>query len=157
LVNEPKDLWAYTTVNKTNNTVNLELAGADVYNITVNNKLYTVGGNTTLPLDNGVNKIAISTDKLCQGIIEKLIDLADNIVLYPNPVHDVLNVNLGSRTATNASISITGINGGRVLYSKEIANPYGVLQVNIADFQLGVYLLRLKLDNKENVYKIIKQ
>jgi|GEM_PF-2041358 len=157
LVNEPKDLWAYTTVNKTNNTVSLELAGADVYNITVNNKLYTVGGNTTLPLDNGVNKIAISTDKLCQGIIEKLIDLADNIILYPNPVHDVLNVNLGNRTATNASISITGINGGRVLYSKEIANPYGILQVNIADFQLGVYLLRLKLDNKENVYKIIKQ
>jgi hypothetical protein len=156
-VKEPKDLSAYATVNKPNKTVDLALDGADFYNITVNSKLYTATGNVTLPLDNGLNKIAISSDKICQGVIEKLIDLTDNIILYPNPVRDVLNINLGNNVAANATMSITGVNGGRVLYSKEVANPYGVLQVNMANFPFGVYVLRLKLDDKENIYKIIKQ
>lgn len=156
-VKEPKDLSAYATVNKVNNTVNIELDGADVYNITINNKLYTVAGNTTLPLDEGVNKMKISTDKPCQGIIEKLIDLTDFIIPYPNPVQDILNINLGKHTAANAVINITRADGGKILYSKQVVNAYGVLQVNMAGFQQGVYLLRLTLDDKENVYKIIKQ
>jgi len=157
LVTEPKDLSVYTVVNKAAGTINLALEGADFYNITVNNKLYTASGSITLPLNNGFNKISVSTDKLCQGVVEKVIDLSDNIIPYPNPVRDVLSINLGNNVVASAFITITSVNGGRVLYSREVANPYDVLQVDMTGFRYGVYLVRLKLDTKESVYKITKQ
>jgi photosystem II stability/assembly factor-like uncharacterized protein len=157
VITEPKDLSVYTIANKPSNTVELMLDGADFYHISINGKLYTSTGSVTLPLNKGMNKIAISTDKLCQGTVEKVIDLSDKIIPYPNPVRDVLNINLGNTLVANASITITSVNGGRVLYRKEVANSYGVLQVNMAEFQYGVYLVRLKLDNNESVYKITKQ
>jgi photosystem II stability/assembly factor-like uncharacterized protein len=156
-ISEPKDLSVYAIVNKTTNMVELNLDGSDLYNISVNGKIYTADNSVTLPLEQGYNKITISTDKPCQGIIEKVFDIANNVVPYPNPVVDVLNINLGNNAAPNAIISITNINGGRILYTKEIANPYGVLQVNMGGFQYGIYLVKLKLGNKESVYKITKR
>ena len=155
---EPKDLSVYANIDKPGNVVELVLNGGDTYNIKLNDKVYnTTAGVITLPLAHGINKLSIGTDKLCQGVVEKLIDLSDAIIPYPNPVRNVLNINLGNTVVNSAAIFISSINGGRLLYKKEFINPYGLLQVDLTDFNYGVYLVRLILDNKESIYKITKQ
>jgi len=154
---EPKDLLLYTAVNTQSHSIELQFDGGDVYNIALNGKTYTTTQPTlTLPLAAGTNKITVSTDKPCQGTIEKLVNDASAITPYPNPFTDVLNLNLGDKPVSKATINISNANGGRVLYSQQYVNQYGVVQLNLASLDRGVYLLVLELDGNRTVYKITK-
>nr|WP_294949604.1 IPT/TIG domain-containing protein [uncultured Mucilaginibacter sp.] len=155
VVFEPKDLSVYSTVDE--KYVNLVLDGGLLYTIKVNDKEYTTTQSSiSLPLVAGTNRVVITTDKLCQGIIEKLINYTDNLKPYPNPFINSLSINLGNKIVDNAVIEIKDITTGRLLYKTRYSNKSGVVNLNLGELKSGVYILNVRLDGKENVYKIFK-
>ncbi|WP_214071205.1 MBG domain-containing protein [Mucilaginibacter sp. dw_454] len=157
-VTEPKDLSVYSVVNKSSNTINLQLDGGSSFNINLNDKIYTTDKNEiSLPLVAGINKLVITTDKLCQGVIEKNIDMTGITAPYPNPFTDILNVNVGSGLVSNLKVDVVNVINGKSVYTDLLTNKSGVLQFDLSGIAGGVYYFNLNLDNRKLGYKIIKK
>ncbi|AYL95430.1 IPT/TIG domain-containing protein [Mucilaginibacter celer] len=157
VITEPKDLSVYTTVNKLNKVVNITLDGGAAYNIRLNGVNYqTTQSSITLPLNTGSNSLSVSTDKLCQGVIDQVINVA-GIIPYPNPFQNTINVNIGQNVAAKATIRIYEINSGALKLTKDYFNQSGVLSIDVSSLGRGIYSLNLTIDGINSVYKIIKQ
>lgn len=158
VVTEPKDLSLYAVVNDGANTVNLLLDGGAQYNINLNGALYTTSDNTiTLPLTEGNNLLTVSTDKLCQGTIRRIINISGKINPYPVPFQNTLNLNLGNTPVSNVTVEIHNATDGKLVYSKQYSNQSGVIQLDVSALNNGVYALHLSMDNAEKIFKIIKK
>jgi|GEM_PF-735790 len=158
VISEPKDLSIYSTVNDADKTISLSLNGASQYNIQLNNSTYTTTDNSiTLPLTAGNNNLVVTTDKLCQGTVQKLINVSGMITPYPIPFQDVLNLNIGNKNVETVLVEIHSLEDGRLVYSKTYNNQSGVLQLDVSKFKIGPYALHLSLNNSQTIYKISKQ
>jgi len=70
---------------------------------------------------------------------------SESMFVYPNPVHDILNVN-GSK---NADITITNIDGRVVRSAKNVSS------VNVSDLSNGMYIVTLKEGNNVSTQKVL--
>jgi hypothetical protein len=157
-VTEPKDLSVYSVVNKATNSVSLNLDGGSLYYISLNNAVYTTSQSSiTLPLAVGNNQLQVTTDKLCQGTVDKLIIASDKIIPYPDPFENVLNVNLGNATVGNVQINIYSVLDGRQVYNSHYTNQSGVIQLDLSSLSGGMYFFKISLDGTESTYKILKK
>ena len=78
----------------------------------------------------------------------------ENISIYPNPINNLLNVNVGSNSGLNYSIfNITG----QIIFKGKFTSSNN--RVDFSDLSKGVYFLQLidKQLNKQNTYKLIKK
>ncbi len=158
VITEPKDLSVYSTINGSANTVDLALSGGDQYNINLNGVLYTTTNSTiTLPLKNGNNDLMVATDKLCQGTVQKNLNISGKLVPYPDPFQGTLNLNLGNYISKNVSVEIHAVSNAKLVYSKQYTNESGVLQLDLSNLDSGVYALKLTMDNVEQTFKILKK
>ncbi len=158
VISQPQDLSVFSTVNKRTSSLNLALNGSDKYAIELNGISYnTSESSITLPLQKGNNKLVVATDKPCQGVIEKIIGITDNLSPYPNPFQDILNVNLGDVAVASCTVKIYNIADGRLLYQQKLGNCSGVIQLELTLLKSGIYSLNMTMDNRESVYKIIKK
>jgi hypothetical protein len=105
----------------------------------------------------GVNKLVVTTDKLCQGLIEKGIDMSGITAPYPNPFTGILNVNIGNSLVSNLKVDVINVINGKSVYTDQLTNKSGVLQFDLSAIAGGVYYFNLNLDNKKLGYKIIKK
>jgi streptogramin lyase len=157
VITEPKDLSVFSTINRTLNTVNLQLSGASLYNVDVNGTLYTTAQNQlTVPLANGSNKILVTTDKLCQGMVEKNIMINDYMP-YPNPFTDVLSMNIGNGITKQVQVSIYNVVSGKQVYTGTYTNQSGIVQMDLKGLAAGLYYLNLNLDNTISSFKVLKK
>ncbi len=158
VITEPADLSVYSTVNNTLNTVSLQLNGSNSYNVNLNNVVYTTtDSQITLPLITGANKLSVTTDKLCQGIFEKIINLDGRMIPYPNPFQSALNVNTGSGNISKLSVTIYNVVDGKTVYTNQYINQAGNLQMDLSALPSGVYSLNLIMDGKGRSFKILKK
>lgn len=157
-VTEPKDLSVYSTVDQKLNNLNLQLDGGTSFRIVLNSMTYnTTEKQISLPLAAGYNKLSITTDNLCQGVVEKVIVVADKIIPFPNPFQNVLNVNIGNQTVNNIGVNIVNTMSGKTMLNSKYTNQSGVMQFDMSGFPNGVYYLNLNLDNNKSGYKIVKK
>lgn len=158
VVTEPKDLSVYSTIDKSSNALTIQLDGGSAYNINLNDAVYTTTkSEITLPLKAGINKLVITTDKLCQGVIEKTIDMSGITMPYPNPFTGVLNVNIGSSVVKDVKVNVVNVLSGKSVHTDQLSNRSGVLQFDLSGIADGIYYFNLKLDNTKLGYKIIKK
>ncbi len=75
----------------------------------------------------------------------------ENLTIYPNPVIDVVYVQLQEQA--NADLSIFDIQGRKLLHDKVQSNS----KVDLSHFEQGVYFYQLKLNNKTFNGKLIKK
>jgi hypothetical protein len=156
VITEPKDLSVYTATIK-NDQIVLSLNGASIYNVSLNGKSYTTSeSEITLSLSPGVNAISISTDKACQGVVEKSITYTENARVYPNPFSNTLNLDLGNNKVKKAIISIFTLDGKQIFTSNHY-NAEGVVQLDLSSLNSGLYMLKLSADNLETIFKIVKK
>jgi ELWxxDGT repeat protein len=155
-VTQPKILSAYAVVNQNSRTVTIDLSGADTYYIKLNGKIHqTNASQVHLTLNNGPNQLEIYTDKQCQGVIHKVVDM-NNITVYPVPFTDVLNIDLGGSSVQKVRVVI--INAfGNVVYNKDVVNNDSKLQIDVSNFMIGAYVLKLTLGSASAVFKVSKQ
>ena len=98
LIEQPKPLSAFIGINESSLTTNIELEGANSYHIEVNGTEHDVRGNNfTAALRTGINNIKVSTDKNCQGLVEKQVFLSEEIQYYPNPTIKDVNVHVSGK------------------------------------------------------------
>lgn len=158
IITEPKDLSVYSSINDADQTLTLTMDGGTQYNIKLNGSSYSTTESTiTLPLSQGDNKLAVTTDRLCQGLIEKLINFSNKIVPYPVPFETTLNLNLGAAKIANVYVIIYDVANGKQVFSKSYTNQSGVLQLDVSQLKSGVYGLHLTMDSTERVFKILKK
>jgi hypothetical protein len=156
VVTEPKDLAVYVANINPNNQVTLNLSGSSFYTINLNGTNYTTTQNElTLQLSKGKNTLLISTEKDCQGIVEKDIVIEENIP-YPNPFSDKISVNLGADIIKSVNIKLTDIFGNPI-YSAKYARKNGILTIDVSNLKTGIYLFNFATDTLTKVFKILKQ
>jgi hypothetical protein len=158
VVVEPKDITLYSTVSPDNKNITLALSGSDVYHIQLNGTLRTTkDSSVTLPLAAGRNDLVITTDKPCQGVINKTITATDIIIPYPDPFESVLYLSLGKQTVVKAVIEVYSSMGVQV-YRGQFNNPDSTIRLDLSALQMpGAYSLKLTTDGTTRVLKIIKK
>ncbi len=77
---------------------------------------------------------------------------AVKVAVFPNPVRDILNINL--LESITAKVSISDINGRTV---KNININEANASINVSDLSSGVYMLNITTDKGTSTKKIIKQ
>lgn len=77
----------------------------------------------------------------------------DAITIFPNPVDNVLNISL-DKSISNTSIDIFNMQGQK-LYTNKTTNK--ILTVNTSKFDVGLYILSIKTDDKSLIKKFIKK
>jgi pyrimidine deaminase RibD-like protein len=155
-VKEPKDLAVYSSLKNDESLLVLKLEGSDFYKIELNGQLTTTTQQEiTLPLIKGSNVVKISSDKTCQGVIEKVFLTTGGIVLYPNPVKDILNISTARIDSNPSKIDIHAVDGRLVHSSQQLAGD-GRISLDLSSLSKGVYVLTLSIGNTKTVHKIIK-
>lgn len=155
-ITEPKDLEVYTSIVK-NKKITLTLGGAQTYYITHNNSSYKANNaEITLKLEQGNNKITITTDQLCQGKFEKDIMLVDDYIVYPNPFEDKISLNLGEKNIPLLSLNIFTTDG-KLVFESSYTNVQDIVQFDLSFLEKGLYILRLSDNKSDKIYKILKR
>lgn len=155
-ITEPKDLSVYSTVNKDNQSLTLSLSGGELYYIDINGKKYqTSGQQFDIKLEKGINDLKITTDKTCQGLYQKRI-IIDGINIFPNPVKDILNIDLGGENSPEVKVELNNL-AGQLIMSKTFMNNENLLVMEMNTVPTGIYLMRVTTKKSKAIFKIIKQ
>jgi len=158
VVTEPATLYVFSTINTQTNTVDLALSGGAQYNIMLNGTAYTTSANTiSLPLAAGINNLSVTTDRLCQGTVLRTINNSGNIIPYPDPFQNTINLNLGFTNVSVVAVEIHSAADGSLAYYKVYTNQSGVLPLDVSNLKSGIYALKLTTDGYENIFKIMKK
>ncbi|MFZ4797583.1 MAG: M6 family metalloprotease domain-containing protein [Bacteroidia bacterium] len=85
--------------------------------------------------------------------------MANNIVVYPNPFGNELNISFESKANQQAVLTITNVLGQQV-FSNKMNTKAGVnlFSLNNANSLegIGIYIVKLTIDNQTYIYKIMK-
>lgn len=81
----------------------------------------------------------------------KDVALTDNIRIYPNPCTDKLNI--GLTELKDVTIRITDISG-LLIYQDKVNSP--ALQVSLAGYPRGLYLVEVIQSDNSSTYKVVK-
>jgi len=153
VVTAPKDLSVYSVINEDTKSINLQMSGGEVYSVNLNGTVYkTSQGSLSLPLKYGSNEIQVSTDKACQGIYNKAFSLTGPSV-YPNPFVQILNVFVPGKSGL---VEIRNLNG-KLVYSQTIGVQNQRLNIDLGHIASGMYVVKIKSEDSESFYKVIKK
>ena len=89
------------------------------------------------------------------GLQEDLSVQSKMLKVYPNPVGDILNINLTGKSETEGTLSILNFEG-KTLVTRKVSNE-GVLSLDISHLPTGIYLCRYSNATEIKTVKIIKQ
>ena len=157
IIAEPKDLSVQSKLSENSKEINLNLSGSTNYQIDLNGFSFSTSkSNISLPLENGINKIAIKGDFDCQGIFTEDFVIGSEITVYPNPSSNIFYVDLGIDNSATATVEIYSTLGNLV-YTKNHSIQNGKAILNTSSLQSGMYLLAVQTKNNSKKIKIIKQ
>ncbi len=89
------------------------------------------------------------------GILTKANSM--DMVVYPNPVTDVLNVSFNTAKAMNANLSLTDINGKQLVTENFVTKSgNNKIILNTSSLSKGIYLVNIKLPEGTVVERFIK-
>ncbi|WP_282118141.1 PQQ-dependent sugar dehydrogenase [Maribacter aquivivus] len=157
IITEPLPLSVLLDFDALTNSVNLKMSGADEYTVQVNGKSFqTKKEQINLPLLDETNTISISTNQLCQGKYEETIHLGTAPIIYPNPVGNSVSIDLKTLTIDKIEIAIF-TEAGVLVHSDNYKVEQAIIKINTSSLSPGIYFLRLKNDNFNKSFKLLKQ
>lgn len=78
-----------------------------------------------------------------------------NIKIYPNPTHGFLKVSIsGLKSTDKCSMCLYTIQGTQIITDN--VNKDG-FEINISNQPIGIYLLRITINNNSTIWKIVKK
>lgn len=125
-----------TTINANKASVEIN-EGTPPFNIKLNGKtvLQTSINNFEIAVIPG-DFLEVTTNIKCEGLLTKKIALQEDILVYPNPVNEILNV----RAFENSTIHLYNSLGALV---KRIDRSSTLNSINISNLTTGVYYLKI--------------
>ena len=157
VVIEPDELIVNADRVANSSSLNITLDGGEVYYITLNDETFMTDESAIeLSLSAGTNTLSIKTNKECQGVYEKTIVIGSEPVLYPNPVQDMLFINIGLTNLTRIPVEIYDLTG-KLIVSKTYSPTSNTLSIDVSNIESGFFVLKITTSEKTHNYKIIKQ
>jgi hypothetical protein len=158
LIEEPEKISAYIDINVDERTSSFELNGSNHYNIDINGTVYNVKEDRfTASLPTGLSIIKVYTDLECQGIIEKEVFISEEIMYYPNPTIDDVNVHI-SGMDKKVMINIFSEKGDLV-YRKEqqVQDLSRLTEIDLSLQSTGTYIVVMEGKTVRKTFKIVKK
>jgi hypothetical protein len=92
------------------------------------------------------------------GMKESIKESLTNVVVYPNPAKDNINLSFVNENADNASYQIVNVIG-QTIRTQSIPSVKGetLYNVNLNGIESGIYFVKLSVGNKSSVTKITVQ
>ena len=128
------------------------------------NKLTFASGNLTVNKKDGssadfalTNVLNLNFSEITTAIVDLKGDEQSNMLLYPNPVVNNLQIRYESSTEENVSLQIIDIQG-KIVYLQSQNSQTGTNYLNIPfeTYPNGMYLCRLQHGNNIEIKKFIK-
>jgi hypothetical protein len=78
------------------------------------------------------------------------------MIAYPNPAHDVLNVEFTSESDETAIVKMIDA-AGRLIYTESFNATSGANRksIQVADFAKGIYLIQVEMNNQIEKLRVI--
>jgi hypothetical protein len=86
------------------------------------------------------------------GIID--VSMVDRLLIYPNPTHATITIELPTQPSKNTTLTISNTNGQQLI-SQPITEPQ--TEIDISYLPVGIYIVKVWNDREVMVQKIIKQ
>ncbi|TNF29730.1 MAG: PKD domain-containing protein [Bacteroidetes bacterium] len=101
-----------------------------------------------------IDDVTISGSPLGMEDLEQMIDL--NVA--PNPTTDMTTVTMTLPESARVNIEVMDVLGrdARTIFGSEMANGTHRFDINLSDYAVGVYYLRVMVDNDMVIKKIVK-
>lgn len=131
----------YTSVNLTK----VSLTSTTIASYTVTLKVRNASGLSTTTQTIGAG--------ICTGLSEGSV-LANNLMVFPNPAHEQLNVLLPGSVDTY-KVKLTNILGSVVYEEKALKNSGELTVINLTNKPKGVYFLTVESNNEKVTKKIV--
>jgi len=107
---------------------------------------------------NGIMQNEDSENRIFDETNSQISNLTTQISIYPNPANNLLNIEYNGFENTNANnIKIYDITGKEVSNYSVTNNNNTTSQLNISNFESGVYIISIQTQNKIIREKFIKQ
>lgn len=100
--------------------------------------------------------VAVSTNTGSTVGVKEVQGTLNNLSLFPNPVNDVLQINLSLSKAQSITIEMVDVSG-RVLYTRAKNAAVGDVneKVDVRNFPKGTYLIKINGENVSETKKIV--
>ncbi len=96
--------------------------------------------------------------KRVEGVsVQDLNTPLTGINVYPNPATDVLNISIENEALNTVNVSIFSITGSQVYQLNRNVSGVNNLEISVADWQSGVYFVRIENGGKTAIQKLIVQ
>jgi len=130
--------------------------GTAPYNIYVNEKsIFTTSSNSFSVDVNHGDILEIKSSVECEGVLSKQIDFISEIIAYPNPSNGIFQITIPI-AENEVKIELFNMQS-QLISSKSYPIKSGKVQLDIEDKPTGLYIVKVYLDTKSAVFKVIKQ
>lgn len=120
---------------------------------TVNEFYINQTGTYTVEAQSKINTCKKTSDPLVVSILA-LEDVSNDLLVYPNPMQNHLQIRLPKQMQGNNVVVITDLSG-KVLY-RQIHQENNQIDLSVSKFPKGMYLLEIKNEQHKAVRKLVK-
>ncbi len=117
-------------------------------------RAYNAGGcfSTSLP----TTIVVVAAREISNNVTEEISAPSLELSAYPNPVHDLLNIDFNSEVQKSYTLSLLDIQG-RVVYTRAFESEVGSnhIELNVSEYQKGIYFGYLTSDSEKRSLKVI--
>ena len=156
-INAPEELNVQASYNPITSIVDLNLSGSETYTITINDIVHTISGKQSvqLPLTKKINRVRVSTSKICQGFFEEWINLEQQATVFPNPVTSEAQLVLPKKARVDLNL-VSG--SGEILWSlNQVLESSTPILIPMKNLTRGWYLLQIDYGTRLETHKILKE
>lgn len=118
---------------------------------------YTIRVTHKGTLINGKQMFSLIVYGIEKGNVSVKKETFDNLLVYPNPATNVLNISADLMSIADATVELYDITGKKVYNNTELFYNTNNTAIDISPFQPGVYVLKLQTDSTVQSVKIIKK
>lgn len=156
-ITQPEPLSAKVSIDDQTGRVDLSLKGSKSYQVDINGEKQKVNSNLfSTHLPTGLSTIRIKSDESCVDMIEHQVFISENISYYPNPTEGEIGLFIHGKDA-NVEVDVINYIGVTIYTGQHRISENRKTTLNIEAAPSGTYLVRLKGDNVNQTFKIIKK
>jgi len=139
-----------------NNKVTVDISqGTAPFKLFINNNLVLTTMNTSFEIDiEDGDKIQIKSSIDCEGVLLKDINIISEIKAYPNPTKGLFEITFPIKQK-EVRIDVFNIHS-QLISSKNYSIYNSKAQLNIENNATGIYIVKVYLDEKPAIFKIVK-
>ena len=102
--------------------------------------------------------VVINNNYKTVGITEAGNQTLSNVIVYPNPTKDNINLNFVNENADNASYELVNVLGQTVRTQNiPVVKGETLYNVNLTGIESGIYFIKLNVGSKTSITKITVQ